>query len=58
METMLFSVDNKEDSSIWEIEYPLTKKRTSIKHAYEMLPPEEILETNVNLEDVHYRAFQ
>lgn len=58
IETMLFSVDNKEDSSIWEIVYPLTKKKISIKKPYEMIPPKEILETNVNLEDAPYRAFQ
>ena len=58
VETMTFWVDNKEQNSIWQIEYPLNKKKKNVKHPYDMIPPKEILQTNVNMEDAHYRAFQ
>lgn len=44
--TKKFEVDNKNDSTIWIITYPLTGKVEKIKRSFQMIPPEEILEVN------------
>jgi hypothetical protein len=48
-ETKIFNVDSQENEGIWEIEYPLTKKKKKIKLPFEMIPPKEILETNITM---------
>jgi hypothetical protein len=46
-ETKIFDVDSQENEGIWQIEYPLTKKKEEIRHPFQMIPPKEILETNI-----------
>lgn len=43
--TKEFSVCNEGDSSKWEITYPLTDKSDTIIRPYQMIPPDDILET-------------
>jgi hypothetical protein len=47
--TKEFEVDNDGDTTKWKISYPL-KKKTEIKvRPYQMIPPEEILETDIKM---------
>jgi len=48
-ETKIFDVDSQENEGIWEIEYPLTKKKEKIRHSFQMIPPKEILETEIKM---------
>jgi len=44
--TKEFYVDNKGDSSVWEIFYPQTNKMKKIIRPYAMIPPADILPTD------------
>ena len=44
-----FSVDNQGDSSIWKISYPLKNEVIFIKRPFVMIPPNDILEINIEL---------
>ena len=44
--TKTFSVSNQKDSTIWEMNYPLTKKMEKVMRPYQMTPPEDVLEWN------------
>lgn len=44
--TKKFEVDNQQDSTVWEISYPLTKKNEKLRKPFQMVPPVEILERN------------
>jgi hypothetical protein len=44
--TKTFEVDNNGDSTIWEITYPLTKKTETIRMHFQVIPPDEVLESN------------
>lgn len=46
--TKEFEVDNESDTTKWKISYPLKKKKEVIVRPYQMIPPEDILETNIN----------
>jgi hypothetical protein len=46
--TMEFDVDNLEENSVWEISYPLTGRKKEVRMAYQMIPPQEIMETNID----------
>jgi hypothetical protein len=48
-ETKIFDVDIQENEGIWEIEYPLTKKKEKIRYPFQMIPPKEILETDIKM---------
>jgi hypothetical protein len=48
-QTKVFEVDNQEPETVWEIEYPLTKKKEKIRHPFQMIPPKEILETDIKI---------
>lgn len=45
--TKMFEVDQNEIKTIWKITYPLQKKKEYFAKPYEMIPPKDILETNV-----------
>ncbi len=45
--TKMFQVDQNEIKTIWKITYPLQKKKEYFAKPYEMIPPKDILETNV-----------
>ncbi|MBI5856738.1 MAG: hypothetical protein HZB42_03725 [Sphingobacteriales bacterium] len=42
--TKEFEVDNKGDSTIWTMYYPLKRETEKIKRPFQMIPPPEILE--------------
>jgi hypothetical protein len=44
--TKSFSVSNENDNTVWNIEYPLQKKKESIKNSFQVIPPQYILENN------------
>lgn len=46
--TKEFDVDGKGDSTEWVITYPLKKKKEIKVQPYQMIPPGNILETNIN----------
>lgn len=45
--TKEFDVDNEGDTSKWKISYPLKKKMETKIRPFQMVPPVEILETNI-----------
>ena len=45
--TKEFEVDKDGDSTKWNISYPLKKKKEIIVRPFQMIPPEEILETGI-----------
>lgn len=45
--TKEFDVDKEGDSTKWNISYPLKKKEKVIVRPFQMIPPEEILETDI-----------
>jgi len=45
--TKEFHVDNEDDSTKWVINYPLKNKSETEIRLYEMIPPQDILETNI-----------
>lgn len=45
--TKEFDVDKEGDTTKWEINYPLKKKKEIIVRPFQMIPPEEILETDI-----------
>ena len=45
--TKEFDVDKEGDSTKWNISYPLKKKKKVIVRPFQMIPPEEILETDI-----------
>jgi hypothetical protein len=47
--TKEFDVDNNGDSTIWEVNYPLRKEKGKVIRRFQMLPPVEILESNLYL---------
>jgi hypothetical protein len=49
MVTKQFSVCNELDSSKWQVVYPLRMDTIQIIRPYMMIPPSDILETNMNL---------
>lgn len=44
--TKEFSVSNEGDRTMWVIYYPNTQRQEKIVHSFQVIPPEEILETN------------
>jgi hypothetical protein len=47
--TKEFYVHNEGDTTKWEISYPLKKKKEILVQPYQMVPPENILETKVSM---------
>jgi hypothetical protein len=47
--TKEFDVDNEGDTTKWKISYPLKKRNKIIIRPYQMIPPNDILETNIKL---------
>jgi hypothetical protein len=47
--TKEFDVRNGGDSTKWKISYPIKKKTQIIIRPYQMIPPKDILETNIKL---------
>jgi len=45
--TKEFDVDNDGDTTKWKISYPIKKKIEVIVRPFQMIPPEEILETDI-----------
>jgi len=45
--TKEFDVDKDGDTTKWKISYPLKKKKDVIVRPFQMIPPEEILETDI-----------
>jgi hypothetical protein len=45
--TKEFDVDKEGDTTKWKISYPLKKKKEVIVRPFQMIPPEEILETDI-----------
>lgn len=45
--TKEFDVDRDGDTTKWKISYPLKKKKEFIVSPFQMIPPEEILETDI-----------
>ena len=45
--TKKFDVDKDVDTTKWEIRYPLKKKKEVLARTFQMIPPEEILETDI-----------
>ena len=45
--TKEFEVENDDDTTKWEITYHLKKKKQVIVRPFKMIPPEEILETDI-----------
>ena len=45
--TKEFDVDKDGDTTKWKISYPLKKKKNTIVRPFQMIPPEEILETDI-----------
>ncbi len=43
--TKQFSVDNNGDSTVWEISHPLIRKTEKINKPFQMMPPDDILES-------------
>jgi len=48
--TKEFDVDNEGDTTKWKISYPLKKKTEVRIKPYQMIPPQDILETDITLE--------
>ena len=48
--TKMFEVDENEIKTVWKITYPLKKKTEYLARPYQMIPPKDILETNVKEE--------
>jgi hypothetical protein len=46
--TKEFSVSNEGDNTVWEVNYPLLKKKVKIVRPFQMIPPDDILETNID----------
>jgi hypothetical protein len=46
--TKEFDVDNEGDTTKWKINFPLTKKKNVIIRQYQMIPPNDILETKID----------
>jgi hypothetical protein len=46
--TKEFDVHNENDTTKWKINYPLKNKNKVIVRPYQMIPPDEILETNID----------
>lgn len=46
--TKEFNVDKDGDTTKWNISYPLKRKTEVIVRPFQMIPPEEILETSIN----------
>lgn len=44
--TKEFDVDNNGDSTVWEVNYPLKNEKKRVIRPFQMLPPDEILESN------------
>jgi len=47
--TKEFDVDNEGDTTKWKISYPLKNKKEVIIQPYQMIPPNNILETNIDI---------
>ena len=47
--TKEFDVHNEGDTTKWKISYPLKKKKEVLVQPYQMIPPENILETKVSI---------
>jgi hypothetical protein len=45
--TKMFEVDENEIKTVWKITYPLKKETEYFAKPYKMIPPKDILETNV-----------
>lgn len=45
--TKLFEVHNNDDKTVWKITYPLQNKTENIVRPFQMIPPEDILKTNI-----------
>jgi hypothetical protein len=45
--TKEFEVHNEDSATIWKINYPVLKKKVQIIRPFQMIPPEDILETNI-----------
>lgn len=45
--TKEFDVDKEGDTTKWKVSYPLKKKKEVIIRPFQMIPPEEILETDI-----------
>lgn len=48
--TKMFEVDENEIKTVWKITYPLKEKTEYLARPYQMIPPKDILETNVKEE--------
>lgn len=46
----MFEVDENVIKTVWKITYPLKEKTEYLTRPYQMIPPKEILETNVKEE--------
>lgn len=44
--TKVVSVLNEGNSSVWEIDYPISKVKKELKIPYQMVPPKEVLTSN------------
>lgn len=53
IEAIHFDVDNKESESAWDISYPVSGKKKTMRRPYQMVPPEDILETGVTQDNYH-----
>ncbi|MCC6410756.1 MAG: hypothetical protein IT270_03805 [Saprospiraceae bacterium] len=47
--TKEFVVENEGEKSLWQINYPLKNKSEKLVRPFQMIPPAEILETNISL---------
>ena len=47
VETKVFVVDENKIKTIWKITYPLENKSENIVKPFHMIPPEDVLETNI-----------
>ena len=48
--TKVFEVDENEIKTVWKITYPLKEKTEYLTIPYQMIPPKDIMETNVKEE--------
>jgi hypothetical protein len=46
--TKEFEVDNQEEKTLWQIHYPIKNKTEKLIRPFQMIPPSDILETNID----------